>query len=129
MPRPKAGMPMARTRRSSIGAAGSRPAGPASAAPDPASAGSARLAAVTGGTGSDMDASKVNYLAALVAALSSFLIGGLWYSPILFAKAWMRETGLTDEQLRSGVVRTFATAFVLSLVMALNLGFFLGPRA
>jgi hypothetical protein len=76
-----------------------------------------------------MDASKVNYLAALVAALSSFLIGGLWYSPILFAKAWMRETGLTDQQLRSGVARTFATAFVLSLVMAVNLGLFLGARA
>jgi hypothetical protein len=67
-----------------------------------------------------MDASKVNYLAALVAALSSFLIGGLWYSPILFAKAWMRETGLSDEQLRTGVARTFVSAFVLSLVMALN---------
>jgi hypothetical protein len=76
-----------------------------------------------------MDASKVNYLAALVAALSSFLIGGLWYSPILFAKAWMRETGLTDEQLRTGLGRTFGGAFVLSLVMALNLGFFLGPTA
>jgi hypothetical protein len=35
-------------------------------------------------------------VAALVAALSSFVIGGMWYSPILFAKAWQREAGLTD---------------------------------
>jgi hypothetical protein len=74
-----------------------------------------------------MDPSQVNYLAALVAALSSFLIGGVWYSPILFARAWMREAGLKEEELRRGVGKTFASAFVLSVVAAVNLAFFLGP--
>jgi hypothetical protein len=73
-----------------------------------------------------MDPSKVNYLAALVAALSSFLIGGVWYSPILFARAWMREAGVSEEQLRKGVGRAFGGAFVMSLVAAINLAFFLG---
>jgi hypothetical protein len=29
---------------------------------------------------------EINYLAASVAALSSFLLSGLWYSPMLFLK-------------------------------------------
>jgi len=72
---------------------------------------------------------NVNYLAAAIAALSSFVIGGVWYSPILFAKAWQREAGLTDAQLRANVGKAFTGAFVLSLVVAVNLAFFLGRHA
>ena len=36
----------------------------------------------------------VNLLAVILAALSGFLVGGLRYSPILFAKLWMTELGL-----------------------------------
>ncbi len=76
-----------------------------------------------------MDPSNVDYVAAVVAAVSSFLIGGLWYSPILFARAWMRETGLTEEQLKGKMGTVFGGAFVLSLVVAMNLAFFLGKDA
>lgn len=76
-----------------------------------------------------MDLSKVNYIAVLAAAVSSFLIGGLWYSPVLFARAWMREAGLSEEQLRQKVGQTFAGAFVMSFIIALNLAFFLGSNA
>jgi hypothetical protein len=76
-----------------------------------------------------MDLSRVNYVAVVVAALSSFLIGGLWYSPILFAKAWMREAGLDEARLREKVATVFAGAFVLALVIALNLAVFLGEHA
>lgn len=76
-----------------------------------------------------MDLSQINYLAVGVAALSSFLIGGLWYSPILFAKAWMRETGLSEDELGKNMGRTFGLAFALSLVIAFNLAAFLGPDA
>jgi hypothetical protein len=76
-----------------------------------------------------MDPSQVNYAAALVAALSSFLIGGVWYSPILFARPWMREAGLREEELRRGLGKTFAWAFLMSAIAAINLAFFLGPDA
>jgi hypothetical protein len=76
-----------------------------------------------------MELSKVNYIAVLAAAVSSFLIGGLWYSPVLFARAWMREANLSEDQLRKKVAQTFAGAFVLSFVVALNLAFFLGTNA
>ena len=72
---------------------------------------------------------NVNYLAVLVAAVSSLLIGGVWFSPILFAHAWQREAGLTDDQVKNGAGKALGGAFVLSLIVALNLGFFLGTHA
>ena len=33
------------------------------------------------------------WLPSLIAALSAFVLGGLWYSPLLFGKAWQREAG------------------------------------
>ncbi|MFM8348688.1 MAG: DUF1761 domain-containing protein, partial [Bacteroidota bacterium] len=61
----------------------------------------------------------------LVAALSNFLVGGLWYSPLLFAKRWMKEIGLTEEELqKANMPRIFGLTFVFSLVIAVNLAFF-----
>ena len=36
---------------------------------------------------------EVNWIAIVAAAILSFLLGGLWYSPVLFGKAWQREVG------------------------------------
>ncbi len=76
-----------------------------------------------------MDPSQINWLAVLVAAVSSFLVGGLWYSPVLFGKPRARLTGLGEEQLRGGTGRVFGGAFVCALIAAVNLAFFLGPTA
>lgn len=77
-----------------------------------------------------MDSMHLNPLAILAAAAISFLIGGVWYSPILFAKRWQQLTGLSDEQLKNGsMARIFGLAFVCSLVMAANLAAFLGAKA
>lgn len=77
-----------------------------------------------------MDDMHLNPLAIVVAAALSFLIGGVWYSPILFAKRWQQETGLSDEQLKGGnMLRIFGLTYVCSLVMAANLAAFLGAKA
>lgn len=68
----------------------------------------------------------VNHLAVVVAGLSTFLIGGLWYSPVLFGKAWQKENQLSDEQLKNNnMAKVFGLSFIFSLVMAYNLAFFL----
>jgi hypothetical protein len=73
-----------------------------------------------------MDSSTVNWLATLVASLSTFLLGGLWYSPVLFGKAWMKENNFTDEDMKKGGMgKIFGLSFVWSLVMAANLAMFL----
>lgn len=72
----------------------------------------------------------VNYLAVLAAALSTFVIGGVWYSPLLFHRAWMGASGLTEEDLQKGSLgQIFGLAFVFSVGMAFNLAMFLsGPE-
>ena len=70
----------------------------------------------------------VNWLAVLAAAISAFLLGGLWYSPALFQKAWQRAAGLTDEQLQKGghPGKVFGGGFVLALIAAATFAMFLG---
>ncbi|HTU10836.1 MAG TPA: DUF1761 domain-containing protein [Allosphingosinicella sp.] len=61
----------------------------------------------------------VNYLAVVLAALSAFVLGGLWYSPLLFAKPWVRLTGQSEEVLKSGsMAMIFGGAFLAALVSA-----------
>ncbi len=72
-----------------------------------------------------------NHLAVLVATLGTFMLGGLWYAPGVFGRAWMRECGFTEEllQKRGGMGRVFAVSFVLEYLMAYNLAAFLGGKA
>ena len=45
---------------------------------------------------------EVNWIAVGLCAVSSLVLGGLWYSPALFARQWQTAAGLSDEQARSG---------------------------
>jgi hypothetical protein len=76
-----------------------------------------------------MENVDLNYWAILVAALSTFLIGGLWYSPAVFGKSWMKENGFTEEDLKKGnMAKIFGLAFFLGLIAAINLAMFMGPE-
>ena len=73
-----------------------------------------------------MNMSAVNWLAVLVAGISAFILGGLWYSPPLFGKAWMKENNFTDEIVQKGNKgKIFGWSIILALVMAANLAMFL----
>lgn len=76
-----------------------------------------------------MDLSKLNYVAIVAAAVSAFVVGGVWYSPLLFVRVWMKETGLDDEVLgKRNMSVVYGTAFVLLLIISFNLAAFLaGP--
>ena len=68
----------------------------------------------------------INWLAILVAGISAFMLGGVWYSPALFGNAWMKENNLTVDQVKkSNKAKTFGWSFLFSLIMAANLGMFL----
>jgi hypothetical protein len=68
----------------------------------------------------------VNWLAVLAAGASTFVIGGLWYSPFLFGRAWMRVNNLDEAQLaKSNMVKIFGLSFLFALIMAANLAAFL----
>lgn len=72
---------------------------------------------------------EVNLLAVVAAAVSAFVLGGLWYSPILFGARWMRLTGQSEESQKSGsMAKIFGGAFLLNLISAWVFAMFLGPK-
>ena len=72
---------------------------------------------------------EVNLLAVLACGVSSLVLGGIWYSPMLFAGPWQRAAGLSDERAKSGnMALIFGGAFVLSLVAAYVFAMFLGNQ-
>lgn len=77
-----------------------------------------------------MDGVQIHYPAVLAAAALSFVIGGLWYSPIGFATAWMQAAGLSEAQTKQAPMgRIFGFSALAQLVIAFNLAAFLGPQA
>ena len=71
----------------------------------------------------------INIWAVMAAAVSAFVLGGLWYSPVLFMRSWQKASGLSDEQLKGGnQVLIFGGALVLSLIAAFVFAMFLGPK-
>jgi Protein of unknown function (DUF1761) len=73
-----------------------------------------------------MDFSTINYFAVLAAALSTFVLGGLWYSPMLFGKPWMQANGFSDADLATfSKARMFGWSIFFSLIMSFNLAIFL----
>jgi hypothetical protein len=66
-----------------------------------------------------MDVS-VNYLAVLLAALSTMVVGSIWYTPKVFGKMWGELTGVDMSKSPSGgaMAWLFGSTFVASLVTA-----------
>src|SRR5271169_6754090 len=67
---------------------------------------------------------SLNPVAILVVSVISFLLGGLWYSPLLFAMAWIKEMKMTPEMMKAnskGPLRTFGPALLLTLVSTATL--------
>ena len=66
----------------------------------------------------------INWLAVLVAGIVIFVLGGLWYSPVLFAKPWIALQGRTEEQMRADAAAAnmplmYASVFICGLITAL----------
>jgi hypothetical protein len=69
----------------------------------------------------------LNHLAVFVCALLSLALGALWYSPVLFFRAWQSESRLSDEQVaRANPLKTYSLTLILAWIISYNLAFFLG---
>ena len=62
----------------------------------------------------------MNYVAVLVAGIISMIIGGFWYSPAGFGKAWIKLSGMTNKQLshvkKKGMAGSYVFAFVAAII-------------
>jgi uncharacterized protein DUF1761 len=80
----------------------------------------------------------LNHLAVVVAALAVFVLGWLWYSPLLFLKPWMRLRGMDPVAAMAGakmpagkllveLARCLVLAYVIACFVALlGLGSWMG---
>ena len=74
----------------------------------------------------------INYLAVAVGGIVIFILGGLWYSPLLFAKPWMRLMNMSEEQVKNNpdakkampllYFLALCCGMIISLGMAIVLG-------
>ena len=68
-----------------------------------------------------MNVMDVNWIAVVAAAASGFLVGGIWYGPIM-GKKWLGAVGLTEEDVQQGhMPMIYGGAFVFSLIASWTL--------
>lgn len=70
---------------------------------------------------------EVNLIAVLVAAIVAMAVGGLWYSPLLFGKRWIKLMKFTEKQVKAmqeGSKVSYLYGFLNQLVMAYVMGAF-----
>jgi len=73
---------------------------------------------------------EVNWLSVIVASVAAFLIGGLWYSPLLFSKPWQKELKLSDDEIKnSNMALIFGLTFFLNIIGAVVLDLLIGKES
>jgi hypothetical protein len=68
--------------------------------------------------------SQVNWLAIIVATIAGFVLGGLWFSPVMFSNRWMSALGKSKEQLGKpgpALVLSFIVTLVTATALAVLL--------
>jgi hypothetical protein len=69
----------------------------------------------------------INWIAIAIAAVSTLVLGFIWYNPKFFGKAWMKSVGMTEEDAGKGNMPViFGLALVLGGVIAFNLSMYAG---
>jgi hypothetical protein len=77
----------------------------------------------------------INFLPVLVTAVVLFMLGGLWYSPVLFAKKWVALQGRTLEEMQASgsspikYLEVFICGLLTSSVMAMVIAHMPEPNA
>ncbi len=68
-----------------------------------------------------MNLFDVNWIGVVAAAACGFLVGGIWYGPVM-GKKWMGAVGLTEEQIKEGSMGLiYGGAFAFSLLASWTL--------
>lgn len=71
-----------------------------------------------------MTAVDINFYAVLISAVVIFLLGGLWYSPFLFAKPWVKlinrsYNDIKEEAKASKYIIAFMQAIITSYILSI----------
>lgn len=62
---------------------------------------------------------EINFQAFFVSALITLLVGFVWYHPKVFGTVWMKESNLTEEDLKKGnMLKIFGLCYFFSVLIA-----------
>ncbi|EAR25598.1 hypothetical protein A20C1_05006 [marine actinobacterium PHSC20C1] len=61
---------------------------------------------------------EINYIAVVLATLSSMLVGTIWYSPRVFGNYWMKAAGVTPSGNSKDALRPILVTVVVSFITA-----------
>lgn len=61
---------------------------------------------------------EVNWLAVVLAAASTMVVGTVWYAKSVFGTKWMKLIGMTDAKASKGAGKAIAVTIVVSLITA-----------
>jgi hypothetical protein len=76
-----------------------------------------------------LDLAQINWLAAIIATVTAFILGGIWYGP-LFSKPWANAFGLTEDELnKRHLGAVFGKAIIWTFLAAVALSLFIEPDA
>ena len=66
----------------------------------------------------------INVWAVLAGTLALWVLGALWYSPVLFGKIWQKEVEFKEEKVTKGnMTMVFGLSFLLMIFMVWALNF------
>lgn len=64
----------------------------------------------------------INFFVVLATGIIPLVIGSIWYSPMLFAQSWMKESNMTEDMIKTGnMVKIFGLTLVLGVFLAMGL--------
>jgi hypothetical protein len=67
---------------------------------------------------------EVNFTVVALTALVPLIIGFIWYHKNVFGSAWMRETGMTEENAKgANIALIFGLTYIFSFFVAFSLQF------
>ncbi|MDO8509127.1 MAG: DUF1761 domain-containing protein [Nanoarchaeota archaeon] len=61
----------------------------------------------------------VNLLAVLVSGVIAFIIGGLWYSPLLFGNAWMKGSNMNIKDMKKASQKGMSNKYIITFLGSL----------
>lgn len=64
---------------------------------------------------------NIHWMGALLGGLGYFVLGALWYSPVLFAPKWIAycKIDVNDPNMKKGVAATFIESLILMIITSI----------
>ena len=71
---------------------------------------------------------EIDLLSVFVAAIAAFIVGAIWYSPMLVLTRWSAEAGVNPDEEVSNPVKVYGLTFMYTLLASFSMAFILAAN-